>query len=170
MNFGESKCLALGERKALADFIAGAGGRKKAFVEKELAGDKAGESRWTADYGFELVEAATWVFAARQRDMRLEGTSFRNEAAGLGGRGDTLLEQEQFGGGPYAGDENSGALEAVQSFKADGNGRRVQRAQARDDAGELIGACIAEKLQGDVPGFGRGPAEAISGGAKPSRG
>jgi len=38
------------ERKAFADFVARAGGRKKAFVEKELARGKPGEVRLTANF------------------------------------------------------------------------------------------------------------------------
>jgi len=131
---------------------------------------KAGKVGWTAEFGLECVKMMLPAFAARQRDVRLEGASFGEKAARLGGRGDALLKQEQFGREPNAGDEDSGALEAVQSFKADGNGRRVKGAQARDDTGELIRAGVAEELQSDVPGFGRGPAEAVPGGAKPRGG
>ena len=98
------------------------------------------------------------AFASRQRDMRLEGTSFRNEAAGKGGRGYALLKMEQLWGELYASDENSGAFEATQLFKANRNRLRLQRTQARDHAGELFRAGVAKKLQGDVPGFRRGPA------------
>ena len=83
--------LPAAEGKALADFVAGAGGTKKAFVEKKLAGDKVGEVGRAADSGFEIAKIMM-AFAARQSDMRLEGASLGNEAAGQGGRGDTFLK------------------------------------------------------------------------------
>src|ERR1035437_10101691 len=166
MDFCTSKCLTPRQRKALADFVAGAGGTKKAFVEKKLAGDKVGEVGRAADSGFEIVKIMM-AFAARQSDMRLEGASLGNEAAGQGGCGDTFLKQEQFGREPDSGDENPGALEAAKFLQANRNGWRVQRAQARDNTFVLFRVGVAQKLQGDVPGFGRGPAEAARGGAKP---
>ena len=164
------KLLFSGKGKALADFVAGAGGRKKAFVEKKFPGDKAGEVDWTADFVFEFVEVMLPAFTARQSDMRLKGTSFRNEATGLGCRDDTFLKQEQLGREPDSGAANSGALEAAKFLQADRNGRQVQRTQARDDTCALFRTGIAQKLQGEVPGFRRCPSEAVCVRAKSRRG
>jgi hypothetical protein len=38
----------------------------------------------------------------------------------------------------------------------------MQRAQLLDEALELLLTCIAQKLQGNVPRFWRGPAEAVT--------
>ena len=137
-----STALIPSEGKAFADFVSCACGREEAFVEEELAGDKAGEIGRTADFGFELVEIVT-AFAARQRDMRLEGTSLGDEAAGLGGRDDAFMKQEQLRRKADTGKENSGAIEAAKLLKANRNRRRVQRTQASDNAGKLFRAGVA---------------------------
>ena len=168
-NFGTSKSLTPSEREALADFVAGAGGTKIAFVEKKFVGDKAGEVGRAAKFSFERAKVMM-AFAARQRDMRLKATSLWDKAAGLGGRGDTFMKQEQLGREPNAGKENSRALKAAHLLQANRYGWRMQRTQARDYAGVLFRAGIAQKLQGDVPGFRRGPTEAARGGAKPRLG
>ena len=82
------------ERKALADLVVRAGGTEEAFVEKEFLGDNPGEVWLTAYSGFEFTEVLplTFAFAARERDMGLEGTSLGDEPAKLGRRGDALLK------------------------------------------------------------------------------
>jgi hypothetical protein len=102
--------------------------------------------------------------------MGLKGARLGDKAARVGCRGDSFLKQKQFWREPDAREENSSAIETAKLFKANGNGWRMDRAQTRDYARVLFRGGIAQKLQGDVPGFGRRPAKPVCAGTKPRRG
>ena len=145
------KSLAQAERKAFSDFVACAGGREDALVKKKFMGGKPGEVRLAANFCFEFSKSAFLAFCARQSDMGLVRTRFLDETARLGCCGDAFLKQEQLRRDTDSRKENSGAIEAAKPFKTNGNRRRVERAQTRDQACVLLRVGIAQELQGDVP-------------------
>ena len=153
----------------LADFVVGAGGAQKASVEKELLSDEPGEVGRRADSGLEFAKFLLWLlaFAACQGDVGLVGASFRDEPAKRRGCHDALLKLEQFGREPDSGNENSGVVEDAQSLQLHRHGRQTQFVQARDQARVLFRFRIAEKLEGDMPGFRLRPAQAVRLGLKP---
>src|ERR1039457_6524711 len=159
------------ERESLANLVAGAGGREMAFVEKELPGDKPGEAWLALNPGFQFAErlAAALALAPCERDVRVEGTRLGHEAAKSCRCRDTLLDRKQLGSESDAGKEDSGAVEAAQRLQPHGNGRRTHFAQPRHQARVLFRAGIAQELQGDVPRFGRGPAQPVLIGFEPRR-
>ena len=158
------------EGKALVDFVVGAGGAQKAFVKKEFLGDEPGELWRGANSGVEFAEVLPWsvAFAARQGDVGLVGTSFGGKSAARRGGYDVFLKLKQLGRGPDSGNENPGVVEDAQTLQLHRNGRQMQFVQARDQAGVLFRSGIAEKLEGDMPGLRRRPAQAERFGLKPS--
>jgi hypothetical protein len=158
------------EGKALVDFVVGAGGAQEAFVEKEFLSDKAGELWRGVDSGMEFAEFLPWLlaFAARQGDVGLVGASFGGNPATRRGSYDIFLKLKQLGREPDSGNENPGVVEDAQTFQLHRNGRRTQLVQARDQARVLFRSGIAEKLEGDMPGFRRRPAQAVRFRLKPS--
>jgi hypothetical protein len=150
------------EGKALVDDVAGAGGAQDAFVEKEFLSDKAGELWRGADSGLEFVEFLPrfLAFAARESDVGLVGASLGDEPAARRGGYDVFLKLKQLRREPDRGDENPGAKDA-QPFQLHRNGREMQFVKARDEARVLFRSGVAEKLEGDMPGFRRCPAQAV---------
>src|ERR1039458_8440354 len=159
------------EGESLANLVAGAGGREMAFVEKEFSGDKPGEGWLALNPGSQFAErlAAALALAPCERDVRMEGARLGHEAAKSCRCRDTLFEGEQLGSESNAGKEYPGAIEAAQSLKPHGNGRRTHFAQPRNQALVFLRAGIAQELQGDVPRFGRGPAQPVLIGFEPRR-
>jgi hypothetical protein len=129
--------------KAFAEFVTGTVSAKEALIEQEFMGGKAGELWLAQQFGFDFVEFLPLSLAARQRDVRLVGARLGNKAAGLGCFADALLEQKQLWGEPDANYENSGAIKAVQSLKADADRWRMNRVQTLHDAGKSLFAGIA---------------------------
>ena len=78
-------------------------------------------------------------------------------------------KKKQLGRKADTGKEDSGAIEEAQRLKPHGNGRRTHFAQPRHQARVLFRAGIAQELQGDVPRFGRGPAQPVLIGFKARR-
>jgi 23S rRNA (guanosine2251-2'-O)-methyltransferase len=161
--------LIVQEGKALADFIAGAGGSEKAFVEQKFLGEIAGEGWLALNFRLQLGEFSSFAFAARQRDVRLVGARLGSEAAEPGCRADALLKQEQLRREPDRDNQDSGAGEELQLLKCDGNRGQMQLAEPRGHAFVLFRAGIAEKLQSDVPRFRRCPAQPVVPGFQPRR-
>ena len=155
--------------KALADFIAGAGGAEKAFVEEKFLGEIACEGWLAVNFGLQFGEFSSFAFAARQSDVRLVRARLGSEAAERCCRADLLLKQEQLRRGPDRDDQDSGAGEEVQPLKSDGNRGRMQLAEPRGHAFVLFRAGIAEKLQSDVPRFRRCLAQSVVPGFQPRR-
>src|ERR1035441_1426948 len=157
--------------KALADFIAGAGGSQKAFVEEKFLGEIACEGWLAVNFNllFSGFLASSFAFAARQSDVRLVGARLGSEAAEPGCRADPLLKQAQLRRGPDRDDQDSGAGEELQPLKSDGNGGQMQLAEPRGHAFVLLRAGIAEKLQSNVPRFRPCPAQPVVPGFQPRR-
>ena len=157
------------EGKQRTDFVASACGAEEAFVQKEFFSDESGETRLKAHPGLEPSKVLPVPLAACQRDMRVKGTRFRDESAKLRSCGDTFMEQEQFGGNGDADKEYPWTIEDAQSLKPYWNGRQTHLAQSRHCTLALFLAGVTEKLESNVPGFGRRPSNPVPVGSEPDR-
>jgi len=157
------------QAKVLADLVAGAGRPEEAFIQEEIPGDKARELWLTADPVLQLTQPLPLVFAVRQSDVRLVGTSLIDEPAICRRRNNAPLKQKQFMRDLDVGKENPGAIEAAQFLKPYRNGPQVQLVQLRHDAFVLFAAGIAQEFERDVPRSGRRPAKPVPAGSKPRR-
>ena len=101
-------------------------------------------------------------FPAGERDVGMVGAHLRCESAGRGSSRDGLLEREELWGDGDVDEEDPGAIEGVECTESNLDGWVAQLAQVRSDAFVLLRCGAAEELQGDVPGFWRGPAEIFS--------
>jgi len=155
--------LVAGEGKAGTDFIAGAGGTEEAFVEKEFLGREGVKGGGGAGTGLESADSVGSAAVAGKSDVGVVGAGFRDEAAGGGGGNNALLEGDERGSEMDAGKEDAGAVKEAEGFELNGDGRGREGAKAGEDAVVLRGGGGAEELEGDVPGFGRGPAEVVVG-------
>lgn len=89
------------------------------------------------------------------------GPHLRCEAAGRGNSRDGLLEREEFRGDGDVNEEDPGAIKGVECSESNLDGCVAQFAQVHSDAFILLQCGAAQKLQSDVPGFWRGPAEGV---------
>ncbi|MGB7190912.1 MAG: hypothetical protein WBD10_12295 [Acidobacteriaceae bacterium] len=151
------------ELKALADFVASSVGVNDAFIEKKFHSPKAGELWLFMKSGLESPERVTagLVFSSRKRDMGMIGASFSDESAMRGHRDDCLLKPDESRCTLNVREENGGAIKEVQRLNPQRNGLQSQFAYPRHKAGVLFLRCISQKLQSNVPGFGRGPAQPV---------
>ena len=151
----------------MADLVGRAGGGEVALVEQELGRDEAGEGGLAVDFllqGLERVRAGpalTLAFDAGEGDVGMEGTGLGDEAAKGRGRDDALSEGDEFRGDGDTGKEDAGAVEEAKLLKTDGDGQGMHFGEARDKAAVLLRGGVAEELEGDVPGLGGRPAQAI---------
>ena len=113
--------------------------------------------------GFESPEraAAFFAFASRQHDMGMIGAIFSDESA-VGCRGgDDSLKRDKLRSKLHVNKKNRRAIKETQRLNLQRKGLPAQFPQPRDNAGGLFLRSIAQELQSDVPGFGRGPAQPI---------
>ena len=149
--------------KPLPDFVFGTGRSSEAFIEEKFLRDKATELRLMANFGFQssspiafllplLRASVMWGRYGRSSGVNPHGIvaalTFCWSASNSGVSGDSRKE-------------NSRAIKEAQLVQLNWDRRRMQFAQARDDAFILRLAGVAKKLQGDVPRLGRRPSQAI---------
>lgn len=155
------------EGEAGANFVAGAFGSGEGFEEDKFGGGECG-------YGI-LFAVAEGLFQRSERagsgaalcagkgDMRMIRAILRKESAGARGRGDLLLEGEEFGREDDARVEDANAVEEIEALDPDRNGSGVNLFQVRGDAGCLVVKGLAEELEGHVPSLFPRPAEIVAG-------
>ena len=140
-----------------------------ALVEEELGGRKAGKDGLVVDSLLEGLErlAAALTFGAGEGDVGMEGTGLGDESAGSGSGHDASGERDEFGSGGYITEEDAGTVENSQLSEMDGDGGGVHLGEMRDEALVLFRTGVAQELEGDVPGGGFCPAEAVVFGSEP---
>jgi len=112
------------------------------------------------DLAFEFAEpTCAFTLAPRQSDVRMVRTSLGDKPAKASRSGDALLKSLEFGGEIDTRKENTSAIEEAQPLQLNRNGRRAQFAKPADYAFVLRG--ITQKLQGNMPRFRSGPAQAV---------
>ena len=141
----------------------GTGGCGEAFVKNELVGHEWGELWIAVEAGFEGAEGfgCVFVFGACKGDVGLVGPRLGDEAAWGGGSNDGLLKNQQRRSKFDVGEEDSRSIEGPGCFETDGDVGQADFAKALDEAVVLLLIGAAEKLEGDVPGFRRGPSERV---------
>lgn len=113
--------------------------------------------------GLEPPERVTagLVFDARKRDMGMIDASVSDESAMRGPRDNCFLKGDESRCTLNVREKNSGAIKDIQRLNPQRDGLQSQFAYSRHKAGALFLRRISQKLQSNVPGFGRGPAQPI---------
>jgi hypothetical protein len=135
-----------------------------ALVEEKLGGCETGEGGLALDPLLEGAErlGAALAPGAGEGDVGMEGADLGFESAVGCGGGYAGGEGDEGGGGVDIGEEDAGAIEEAEVGEMDGDGRGVDLREAFDEADVLLISGVAEKLKGDVPGFGRHPSEVVA--------
>ncbi len=104
---------------------------------------------------------SVFAFVAGEGNVRMVGSRLGGKAAWSGCGDDGLLKNEERRRRLNVGEEDSCVVEETGGLEADRYARVMNFVETRDDAVVLLLAGAAEKLQGNVPRFGSGPAELV---------
>jgi hypothetical protein len=123
----------------------------KALIEQKLPRRESGELLHVPDSRLQSRQRRPSRFGSRQRDVRMVGPVLGNKPAGPGCRNHEFLKPDQPGREPHPGKENAGAVEKSRRLKLDCKRGKQDPTQGRHHARILLCACLAQKLQRNVP-------------------